>query len=90
MSAKRTDFRWRAARSLRGMDAGSSVHGSCPGRATCGRLHEIMDTAGNVLVYQGFLDVRDGKVIGQCVGHNTAAHFKGLVRKVMRTPFDAR
>jgi len=54
-----------------------------PGPGRPGRYeHEYVREG--VLVHQGFLDVRSGKVIGQRVPRNTAAAFHGLVGKVMR------
>lgn len=54
-----------------------------PGPGRPGRYeHEYVRKG--VLVYQGFLDVHDGKAVGQCVPRNTATHFRNLVRKVMR------
>lgn len=54
-----------------------------PGPGRPGRVEHGYVRKG-VLVYQGFLDVHDGKVAGRCVPRNTAAHFRNLVRKVMR------
>jgi len=64
-----------------------TVPTSPPGPGVSGRVeHEYVRKG--VLVYQAFLDVRTGKVRGQCVPRNTAASFRGLVDKVMgREPY---
>jgi len=56
---------------------------SPPGPGRPGRVEHEYERKG-VLAHQAFLDVRRGKVVGQCVPRNTAAAFRTLVRRVMR------